>query len=85
VSGDKVQIGDVCGAWTAVKFGGKRGDYYGWVQSDRLADVSAGPTARAVTDMNAPTAAFPVCSKLRDYYQAAWLEGRTPAAPFEVV
>jgi hypothetical protein len=85
VSGDKVQIGDVCGAWTAAKFAGKHGDYYGWVESDRLAEVSAVPTASTVTDLNALTAAPPVCSRLRDYYQGVWLEGRTLPAPFEIV
>jgi hypothetical protein len=44
VSGDRVSVGDVCGTWTAVKFRGKSREYYGWVQSDRLVNVSdSGP------------------------------------------
>jgi hypothetical protein len=66
-----------------VKFSGKNHDYYGWVQSDRLADLSDSPNTNDVTDASAPIPVPAVCATIRDYYQATLLEGRKLAAPFE--
>lgn len=41
VSGDAVVVGEVCGGWTAVKFHSTTRDYYGWVQTNRLAKLNS--------------------------------------------
>ena len=42
--GDRVVVGDTCGDRTAVKYQGKRREFYGWVESKRLADPTNGGT-----------------------------------------
>jgi hypothetical protein len=36
VTGDSVSTGEMCPGWTAVKYQGKKRDFYGWVESNRL-------------------------------------------------
>jgi hypothetical protein len=40
VTGDRVSTGDTCRDWTAMEYHGKKRDFYGWVQSNRLAEVT---------------------------------------------
>jgi hypothetical protein len=36
VTGDSVSTGETCRGWTTVKYQGKKRDFYGWVESNRL-------------------------------------------------
>jgi hypothetical protein len=42
ISGDRVAVGDTCGDQTAVKYQGKKRVFYGWVESNRLAEPTNG-------------------------------------------
>lgn len=48
VTGDSVSTGQICGDWTAVKYLGKKRDFYGWVESNRLVEtMNAGVLKKA--------------------------------------